>query len=213
MKKIVSRVTFGLVLLAIVYWLISNEISDKRSKVQKKKVETEKRLQTEASVADMAAKHNAVTNWEQSFDKKDLLGLFKSTYTVEVEDALVRTDHRPIMLFASVADVGRETNNYSVHFYNWFGAILSADIHFVLDCTPDQVKEIMLHRTGLFEKYAIIAQVSEVKKVKLRATVSAETDEVVLEPSNVFIAKGRCLDLLFVDDYKLSKDLLGAKPE
>lgn len=212
MKKIVSRIAFGLVLLAIVYWLISSVISDRRSEAQKERVETEKRLQTEKCVADMAAKHNAVTDWKQAFDKKGL-ALFEPTYTVEVEDALIRTDDRPIMFFAAVADVVRETNTYSVHFYNWFGAILRADIHFVLDCRPDQVKEIMLHRAGLFEKYAIVAQISGVKKVKLKATTSTESDEIALEPSNVFIAEGRCLDLRFVGDYELLKDFLESKPE
>jgi hypothetical protein len=223
MKKIISGIAFCLVLLAVVYWLISNKISDRRSKAQTEKVETEKCLQTETFVADMIVKHNAVTNWERSFDKKDSLGLFEPIYTVEVEDALVRTDQRPIIFFASVADVERETNKYSVHFHNRYDAMLSdigplygriiADIHFVLDCTQEQFKEIMLHRGGLFEKYAVIAQISEVKKVKLKATASSESDKVILIPSDVFVAEGRCLELRFVGDYEPSKGFLKGKSE
>ncbi len=207
-----GKIAFGLILLAIAYWLLSSTISDKRVEAEKQESETEKRLQIEKSVADMVDKHNAITDWKQDFDKKGL-GLFEPTYTVEVEDALIRTDDRPIIFFAAVSDVVRETNKYSIHFRNWYGALLSADIHFILDCAPNQIKEIMLHRTGLFEKYAVIARVSEVKKVKLKATTSTNSDEVILEPSNVFMAKGHCLDLIFVGNYELSDNFLETKPK
>jgi hypothetical protein len=213
MKKTMSRIALGLVLLAIVYWLISSSTSDRRSETQKEKVESEKRLQSEKSDADMVAKHNAVTDWKQNLNKKgEFLG--DSVYTIEIEEALIRNDGRPILFFCGVNDIVRKENKYLVYFSNLFGFLASADVHFILDCTPDQVKEIMLHRAGLFEKYAVIARVSEVKKVKLKLANYpeehavtdydvVETDKVVLEPSNVFIAKGCCLELRFVGDYEL----------
>ncbi len=212
MKKTISRIALGLVLLAMVYWLISSSISDRHSEAQKEKVETEKHLQSEKSVADMVAKHNAVTDWKQNLNKNGEF-FWDSVYTIEIEEALIRSDGQPILFFCGVNDIVRKEDKYLVYFSNLFDFLIPADIHFVLDCTPDQVKEIMLNRADLFEKYAVIARISEVKKATLKLANYAEIDKVVLEPSNVFIAEGRCLELRFVGNYELPKDFLKGKPE
>jgi len=223
MKKTISRIAFGLVLLAMVYWLISSVISNRRSEAQKEKVKTEKHLQSEKSVADMVAKHNAVTDWKQNLNKKGRGFFADSVYTIEIEEALIRTDGRPILFFSQIEDIGKKSDKYIVYFANLFGFMSSVNVHFILDCTPEQFEKIMLH-PRLFENHAVIAQVSEVKKVKLKLANYpekhavtdydvAKIDKVVLEPSNVFIAKGCCLELQFVGDYQLSKDFLKAKPE
>jgi len=75
------------------------------------------------------------------------------------------------------------------------------------------------------ENYAVIAQISGVRKVSLELTAHAERvssyyDEYSFEvdissnlgPSNIFIASDRCLDLLFVDYYE-HEDLLENPPE
>lgn len=198
MKKIIGKIISGLILIAIAYWFVSSIILDRRVEEEKQELKDEKQLKTERSVADMAAKHNAVIDWRNGFDTNDL-GLFRPTYTIEVEDALIRTDGRPIMFFAAVVDVARETNKYSVHFHNFFDLFSrNGNIHFVLDCTLEQIKEILLHQPNKLEKYAVITRISEVKKVKLKLTTVSENDETFLEPSNAFIAEGQCLDLLFV---------------
>lgn len=199
MRKISGKIISGLILVSIAYWFVSSIISDRRVEEEKQELKDEKQLQIEKSITDIVTKYNAVTDWKD----KNSFSLSEPTYTVEVEDALVRTDDRPIKFFAAVEDVVKEANRYSVYFHNWIDVLLSADIHFVLDCTPDQVNEIMLNPRALFESnYVVIAKVSEIKKVKLKVTTSTENDDFTIEPSNVFIAKGQCLDLLFVGDYE-----------
>jgi hypothetical protein len=68
----------------------------------------------------------------------------------------------------------------------------------------------MLHRqVSLSEDYAVIAEISQIKKVEFQLKGYSEGydsegyPEVRLDPepsSNAFIAKGKCLDLLFVGE-------------
>jgi len=58
------------------------------------------------------------------------------------------------------------------------------------------------------QRFAVVANISEVRKVRLALTADGYTDvedvviDMDLDPSfNVFHAKGDCLDLLFVGDY------------
>jgi len=53
---------------------------------------------------------------------------------------------------------------------------------------------------SFFEHYAIIAQISEVEKVRFRLYSGESVEEVQLETADAFLAKGKCLDLLFVPD-------------
>ncbi len=203
MKNILGKIVTLVIVLAIGYWIVSGIVSTRRTETVKQESKDEKQLQTEKSLADMITKHNAVTDWRHGFKDSTLI---EPAYTIEVEDALIRTDDRPIIFFAAVEDVVKEENKYSVYFNNKFDFLLGANIHFVLDCTPNQVNEIMLGPRSLFESnYAVIAKVSNIEKCIVRITTEDNRRVVLGSPivtSNVFIASGRCLDLLFVGDYK-----------
>ncbi len=57
-KKAILPLLGLLFVLAIGYWFISNNISDRRSRA-------EKRVQVEAAIEDMVTKHAAITDWKQ----------------------------------------------------------------------------------------------------------------------------------------------------
>jgi hypothetical protein len=206
MQKVLGRIIIAVVLVVIAYWLTSvvfrycHSVSqENKLKTEKEKLATETRIQTEKSIAEMAKRNNAIVNWQNAFDTNEL-----STYTIEVQDALIKTDNRPVIFFAPVEDIVKETTKYSVHFYNPFSSF-SPVIYFVLDCTPEQIGKIISHRSDLYENYAVIAQISEVKKVRFEVKGYAEIYEEVqleLEQSDVFVATGKCLELLPVGDYE-----------
>jgi hypothetical protein len=136
-----------------------------------------------------------VLNWKYDIEKQDS-NMFGFTYTIDIEEALVRNDGQPIIFFGEAIDISKEANKYLVHFHNcsdFFSR--SANIHFILDCTDRQMKKILKHREKKPNKYAVFC---EVKKVKLNLT------NVSSRKANAFIAEGRCLDLLFVGDYRTS---------
>lgn len=210
MKNVLVKIVFVLGILAIFGWIISNKISSRHLAVQKEKAETEKRVQIEQNISDMAARHNAVTDWEKTFYKKlDILLkpgiLLRQIYTVDIEDTLIRNDNRPVLLFAHVDDITRQGNKYYVYFQDYFD---SYDIRFILECNSEQVKKIMNQKCSYKEEYSFVALISSIYRPKFEvgAEISGDDErsyaEVVVESSDILIARGRCLDLLFVGDYE-----------
>jgi len=231
MKNAVVRIVTVVVVLAAGYWIVSGIISGRRTEAEKKELEVEKqqseakkqeleevekRLQIEKSIEDMVAKHNASTDWSKIFNVKD--GSLNLLYSVEVQDALTEAYDRPIMFLAFVSDVTRESDEYYLHFYCLEALYSMLDISFILHCTQDQVDKIMLNQRDIHERfvrhYAVIAKISSAKKATFGLSCDEDQEVFITLFSKFFIARGRCLDLLFVGDYKPedshgAKDLLG----
>jgi hypothetical protein len=78
-------------------------------------------------------------------------------------------------------------------------------IEFILDCTDEQVKKITQQQIdSSWEQYAVIAEIQKIRKVifNLKAEGDSEEPEISVDTTDdVFIATGKCLDLLFVGDY------------
>lgn len=193
------------------YWLLATIMAvvitlsscDSDSPEEAAKVEQKHKITEE--VQKLCSQYNAVTDWKQHIDKK---GFGEHTYTIEVEDALIRTDGRPILFYGSIHDVVRKPDKYLVYFGSGWGTLLrnpffgvfGCDIHFVLDCTPSQVEQIMRHPASGFDDYAVIAQISEVEKIRFELSSGESGEKVHVETSDVFMVKGKCLDLLLVAD-------------
>ena len=211
MKDIVGKTIFAIVILGIVVWVFSSKTGEKQSKVENEKFETKQHGETKQHdetkniVSAMIAKHNAVADWRKSLGKK---GMLDYAYTIEIQDSLIKTDGRPILFFGGANDIVRKNDKYMVYFSNWDGPLTCADVHFILDCTPDQINKIMSQPTDFLENYAVISQIGGVKKVRFQLAAKAyDSEEVDVDftPSNVFMATGRCLDLVFVGDYEPKK--------
>lgn len=209
MEKVLGRIIIGVILAVIAYWSISGGLryclsvaQEDKLKTDKEKMETERRNRTEKSIKETAERNNAIVNWHNRFDANAL-----STYTIEVQDALIKTDNRPIIFFASVEDIVRERGKYCARFCN---PLISSSpvIYFVLDCTPEQIGQMVAHRSELYENYAVVARICGVKKVRFEVKGYAQTYEdyeeirLQLEQSDVFVATGKCLELLPVGDYE-----------
>lgn len=212
MKKAFGKVVIILIVLGVSYWIISSIVSTRQAESKKQadnaetqEVKAEELLKIKKSVQDMVAKYNAMTDWQGILKKKSI----EPVFTLEVQDALIRKDSRPIVFVSAVEDIVRDSNNYTAHFHNKYKHLFRADIHFVLDVTPDQVQEIMKHPNSIFEYYAVFVNINSVRKI--RYEVVADDDKGVSidssMTSNVFEATGRCLDLIYVGGYK-TNDLL-----
>jgi len=188
-----------LVAIIVVTIILNGCDSDSSEEV----AQEEKKHKITEEVKRLCSQYDAVTNWKQHFDKK---GFGEHTYTIEVKDALIRTDGRPILFYGVAHDIVRESDKYLVYWgYGWaslfrdpFLDVLGCDIHFVLDCTLSQVEEIMHHSASSFDDYAVIAQISEVEKIRFELSSGESGEKVHVETSDVFMAKGKCLDLLLV---------------
>ena len=96
-----------LVLLLILLFSVACHRTDKEE-IEEKEINKEIQILKQA-VSDMVKKHNAITDWEKN------LNTYRS-YTIQVEDALIRSDNRPILFFGRVNDIAKKANKYFIHF-------------------------------------------------------------------------------------------------
>lgn len=214
------------VVLTTVCCFVSTTISCKRkeretrdieTRANKQKVTAIKRAQRARLIQSLVNKHDAVADWRQKFFQKDAYFAKYPVYTIQVEDVLVRTDSRPVMFVADIEDVAKNGDRYTLHFSESrvFGFLSNPYFHFDLHCTQDQLNQIMQDHDGYNvpfppAHYAVIAHISGVRKVRYQLV--ARADRVVshddgdfevnisesVEPSNIFVARGQCVDLLFL---------------
>ena len=191
-----------LVIIMVVTTILSGCDNDSPEEATKE----EKKHQIQKNVQKLCSQYDAITDWRQNIDKK---GSGEYTYTIEVEDALIRTDGRPILFYGVPHDIVKETDKYLVYWdYGWgtllrrtrYFGFLGCNIDFVLDCTPSQVEQIMHHPASGFDDYAVIAQISEVEKIRYELSSGENGEKVHVETSDVFMVKGKCLDLLLMAD-------------
>ncbi len=164
---------------------------------------------THKAIIELADKYNAVVDWSEPLSK-----IMSPVYTVEIENALLLKDSRPVLFLASVIDIERKENAYMVRFSNDFGE--DPQIEFALNCSDEQVRKITQQQSESreWENYAVIAVINKVKKVRFNFVAITEGSEdsysasIRLENSDTFIATGHCLDLVFVGSCYDLKDLL-----
>jgi hypothetical protein len=79
--------------------------SDDSEETAEETVQLRKKQEIKQKVQQLCSRHNAVADWKESRVK----------YTVEMEEVLVGTDGRPVLLFASVQDIVRESEKYTLY--------------------------------------------------------------------------------------------------
>lgn len=176
----------------------------------KKREEAERNLEIEQNILLMSKKYDAVRDWEKQFKK-----ISRSVYTIDLQKALIREDSRPILFFASIADIKKQKEDYLVYFdmgslfdinYIDLWLLLSfPSIRFILKCTEEQVEKILNTKTEfLNERFAIVASIFNVEKHAFKLSASSgdqESSYIEVDDSDVFMAEGICLDLMFVGKY------------
>lgn len=199
MKTIAIKIVIVIIAIAIGVYVVSNIISSRRSKVEEEKANAEKKLKIERNISDMVVQFDAVADWRSSFDEKDIL---EPIYTIHIQEALLKTNGRPILFYASVDDVLKREKQHIVRFVNWLDIGLT--IYFELQCNEDQTKRLLEIPTEFFlDEFAVIAQIEEVRKPEFAVRAYArgsEEAEIEVESSDIFIATGKCLDFLYVGD-------------
>jgi len=133
-------------------------------------------------VTAFVAGRDAVTDWQ-----KNLGGAVggPSLYTADLQPRLVRPDRRPVFFYARVRDIRREADGYAVQFESKPRVLAGVD--FDLLCPADLAAEIMKNRSDLLAEYGVIAVIDDVR---------IEDAQARQETGKVFVARGRCVDLM-----------------
>ena len=197
-KNIVMAIIILGAVCTVVIWQIS-----------KMKREAEREDRIKHTVGDMVTKYDALTNWGECFVdyRTKIDGGDRAINTIDIENALITNDHRPVLFYGYAADVKKINEK---KFVVIFSMIENADINFVLRCDAEQVEKILGQPTEYSaDSFAVVAVISNVQRPRFE--VDAYQDDeyepyIIVEPSDTFIANGGCLDLLFVGDYEPSKD-------
>ena len=164
-------------------------------------------------VRAFAGEHNARLEWVRQLDGSGGLG---RVYTEEVRRALVGDGESAIVLVGTPDDVRRTADGFSVR----FSAVLwqqplaverytdplealfasgdssaGGDLVFELRCGPVVGAQVMDVPRGQPACFAVAAKVTAVRRVTYEVS-GAEEEEVVIEASDRFVAKGDCIGIL-----------------
>jgi hypothetical protein len=145
-------------------------------------------------IASLGAKYNAVSDWRAGLISDSV----SAVYSVTLQNALVRSDGRPMLFFGSLHDVTNAGD--SLHcVFDSYGVV---DIRFVLGCSEEEFNHVTKQQTGLFKHFsAVVAQIESV--VKLDAASKDDEEKVK------FRADGRCNAVLPIANYRDVRQLFG----
>jgi glycine cleavage system regulatory protein len=152
-----------------------------------------------ASIAALALKYNAVTNWEASLPA---LGA-SEPFSIEVSNALIRSNGQPVLLELDLEDVAGKNSGYTAQFSQLYLTNQNFQLSVELQCTVEQTKQLLVIHKNNGIQCAVVARVTEVSrpKFKLAGSVSGSGEDaefsVKLDDSeDVFLARGELLDIV-----------------
>jgi hypothetical protein len=134
-----------------------NESADK---LREAKEQEEQKL-----ISSMAVKHDAVRGWEDKL---------ASGLTLPIQDALLRSDGRPVVAEVLLVDLFRDKTRYYAVFDSYLDS-LAGPLRWILECNSDVAAQLLANKAEFYTSLWIVAQVSGVDKDLFQ--VSAEEDE------------------------------------
>ncbi len=167
-------------------------------------------------VTYLVAEHHALTNWRSGFDEDGvkLKDGHRPVYTSDIAGAVLRTPRQPVLVIGQVFDVARDQEVVTIG----VKAAGYPDMNFILQCTTAHADLVLKQPVDGGEFFAIIAEVTSVSRPGFEADAFADETEdgvhanVVVEPGDQYIMKGRCLDLMCWGEYDEDDPFLSAMP-
>jgi N-dimethylarginine dimethylaminohydrolase len=100
----------GIIVGVQVYTKHKSNEQGRKETIRKAVIQTKKETSHKA-IIELVDKYNAIIDW-----KKPLSKIESNVFTMEVEDALLRKDNRPVLFLASVEDIKRKEDKYLASF-------------------------------------------------------------------------------------------------
>ena len=167
-------------------------------------IEAARKAEARASaVATLASRHGADAEWEKPFTTQRL-----GAYTYELQRALIKTDGRPVILTGALDDIiAVAGDQYEIRGRQ--SLPVGPTLYFSLRCGTDRIS-VLLGRTpellDAIAEYAIAARIARISKPMFKGSAQFGTDdqvnvpEVVVEPGDIVIGAGECLEVVRLDD-------------
>jgi hypothetical protein len=164
--------------------------------------ESIRQRQTSQLLSELVQKHQAIADWSKELSDS-------IPYSIEVERSLVRKDDQPVIISGTILDVRERRGQVWVEISSEWSR---PSLRFLLKC-PEALNELLSDKSRQRD-YVAVARILSVDKVRFglephgEGTAVTDSDderhpihdievssELELTAGDVFIAKGRCLDL------------------
>ena len=181
---------FIFAILVVLGWWGYKTFINYRIRKEREQQRVERRALDVAKIATITRQYNAITGWEAK--------LFDSVrdhiLSLEVEDAIVNTGGKPILISKPIDDVARRGDKYFLYVHG-----PESSIRFILECDSVVAKSIEKDRSlGL--NYTIVARIDSVEKAEFQIKPNSDHSEdsmpIEVFTSDVFYARGRCLEIV-----------------
>lgn len=192
-KKICYAVIIFVVLIAGYYFFYYNEGGKKRG------VERETITKSDVLAEKLARQYHAISGWE-----KDI------AYTIQIQDRLLSKG--PALFKGYVSDIYKQDRKIFVRFNSSYAFSLNLRYSLELECDKKIVDKILSRQKmdewgdGFFDEFAVVANINEVSKPTFAikgyssSTEDVEEVEIDIEPSELFVAHGNCVDIAYIRD-------------
>jgi hypothetical protein len=143
---------------------------------------------------ELADKYQATTGWDENLD-----------YTLQAQERLVTG--KPILFRGTVDDVFKRDGKTFIRFASSYYS--QVDYVLELECSQQVIDKLFSKESDgsaylkRFDEYAIVATIQEVSRPVFALkgyAYSVEEVEIDIEASSLFIAKGTCVDIVYIDD-------------
>jgi hypothetical protein len=147
-------------------------------------------------VAGLAKRHAILLGWQTNLQKRGA----SAPFTYDVSRALVPTNGSPVLLLMNLDDVHESEGFLHATFSSHYMSSGFFQLVLKLECSAAQGAELLADdRSSWHRIYAIVAKLSAVTRpaFTLEGAISGEDASIeVKSESDVFVAKGRCMDLV-----------------
>lgn len=166
-----------------IYLIAKNQ--NKKELIIDKEVTIVEDSERDLILKDLSNKYEPISGWE-----KDL------NYSIDAQEKLATS--KPVLFEAVLEDIFKLGNKNYVRFSPDY--FFDIDYSLELECDDTVVNKIRTEgKNNFFGSYAVIANISYVKKMdlSLNSTISDSMDvEIANTPSDLFILKGTCIDVV-----------------
>ncbi len=196
MKTKLTWLIWLAVIGGVAWYLISIHMATGRQQQAAEKVAETKQQQKDASLAALASKYNAVTNWEALMPNRGL-----HTFSIDVSRALIQSNGQPVMTIMGLVDVEENSNSYTASFRE---DVITTNgffqLYAYLKCTQEQANYFLKNTGNDFSKeYAVIAHLDEVGRPSLKLSGSREGEDSNIDvdsSTGIYLAFGKLLDAI-----------------
>ena len=147
---------------------------------------------------ELADKYQARTGWEEDLE-----------YTLQAQERWITG--KPLLFRGYVNDIFKRDEKTYIRFQSFFrsSSFFSSEYVLELECSRQVIDKLLSQESTdgaylrRFEEYAVVATIQEVSRPVFALkghAYSADEVEIDIETSSLFIAKGTCVDIVYIGD-------------